>query len=85
MVHRTIAEWALFYRVHRNTVLRWHTKGIDGVKLRLWRKGKRWVADEEDIATFFLALADGNTPVQVPQGTARVTQKLDRDLEAAGW
>ena len=85
MVHRTLAECALFYRVHRNTVLRWHTKGIDGVKLRLWRKGKRWVADDDDIATFFLALADGAPPTQMPQGSAHSTEKLDRKLDAAGW
>lgn len=85
MVHKTLAQWALILGVHRNTLLRWHSKGIDGVKLRLWRKGKRWVADEKDIATFFSALARESPPSSAPQVTAPANEKLERELDAAGW
>ena len=85
MDHKTLAEWALILCVHRNTLLRWHTKGIDGVRLRLWRKGKRWVADEKDIVTFFSALSSESPPVSAPQITAPSKEKLERELDAAGW
>lgn len=65
-----------------NTMWRWRTKGINGVKLPAVKCGPRWLTAKNAIREFIRLQTVAVQPVTTESGTR--TSQVTRDLQAAG-
>ena len=87
MKHKSLTEWARDLVVHPHTLTRWRVNGVQGVKLRCWRLGGRWVADPDDVAAFISALSHrtGGERLLPPTDTPTRQTQVGNELDRAGW
>lgn len=75
-------------RPHRQTLIRWATRGVRGTRLKAERRGGRWFVTDEALVEFHRVLnqADGTTPslagrlrcAEIEAAHSRLASKLNR-------
>lgn len=90
-MERAAAWWADRSRTprpHRQTLIRWATRGVQGTRLRAERRGYRWFVTEEALVEFHRALnaIDGAGPrvasadraAEIEANLAKLDRKVNR-------
>jgi hypothetical protein len=83
-------------RVHANSIWRWARKGLNGVRLEVWRIGRRFVTSEAALHRFFGELGKAETirsyakPARKSRPRtsaerARALYEAERKLEESGF
>jgi hypothetical protein len=73
-------------RPHRQTLIRWATRGVQGTRLRAERRGYRWFVTEEALVEFHRLLNAIDSQAARPASLARSAEieanldRLDRKL-----
>lgn len=77
-------------RPHRQTLIRWATRGVRGTRLQAERRGGRWFVTEEALVEFHRVINLVEVGQSRPAGATRVAEieanlaKLDRKLARRG-
>jgi hypothetical protein len=75
-IQRAAAWWAKRSgtpRPHRSTLIRWATRGVNGLRLRAERSGGRWYVTEGALAEFHRALNEQSIAIPTA-GPVRVLE-----------
>ena len=80
-------------RPHRQTLIRWATRGVRGTRLRAERRGWRWFVTEDALVDFHRRMneiessiptsASAARAAEIDASFARLTQKLNRKRGSA--
>lgn len=83
----TLSQAAALATVSRDTVRRWLTKGLRGVRLAACRCGGHWRTSREAVGRFLVAVDPANAARPGPSAAQRRkdSERIDRELAAAGW
>lgn len=76
-MERAAAWWADRSRTprpHRQTLIRWATRGVRGTRLAAERRGGRWFVTETALVDFHRVLNQSAGTDRRPAGTARVAE-----------
>ncbi|MFH5804430.1 DUF1580 domain-containing protein [Alienimonas sp. DA493] len=75
-------------KIHRSSVARWLTTGVQGVRLRGWKAGRTWMTTPAAVREFTEALAEraaaGAPPAASDESKARRADDVAAELDAAG-
>lgn len=83
--HKTVAEVARDLNVSPQTVHRWRSGGVSGIKLLAWRKGGRWMIDDADLESFLRAVTAAKTPAGGGTTSLRGGEGTSQALIRDGW
>lgn len=76
-MERAAAWWAdrsSTPRPHRQTLIRWATRGVRGTRLRAERRGGRWFVTDEALVEFHRVLNADEAAVGRPAGQVRAAE-----------